>query len=269
MNRSSQAPACPNYSKYALALVVWWLLGFAISERMQGIFGGMECIVDELENRLTRTRVLPNCWVKQVQRTSSNRMRLIFDEKKRPADNEVAALQYDRVILALPKSAVQDIERQSGDVFTNEPDIAGLLDSAFGFPMVKTFVVVKDRWWENENRANRYATQIPTRELHYWRGHTKDSTQGLIMAYTHNPASAFWANYVPAGPRSMRIAYSKRSCLLRCATDFCGRSPSTLANPTGRRSARTTSSGTAFATGAANLTAAPIMRGGRSACTGW
>ena len=218
-------PENPNAAEW----VVWWLLGFAISERMQGIFGGMECIVDELENRLTRTRVLPNCWVKQVQRTSSNRMRLLFDEKKRPADHEVATLQYDRVILALPKSAVQDIERQSGDVFTNEPDIAGLLDSAFGFPMVKTFVVVKDRWWENENRANRYATRIPTRELHYWRGNTKDSTQGLIMAYTDNPASAFWANYVPAGPQidahrtlEKELPPALRDRLLRKITQYLG-----------------------------------------------
>jgi hypothetical protein len=47
-----------------------------------------------------------------------------------------------------------------------EKKLPGLLDSAFGFPMVKLFVVVKNRWWEEANRANRYATRVPTRELH-------------------------------------------------------------------------------------------------------
>jgi hypothetical protein len=190
-------PENPNAAEW----VVWWLLGFAISERLQGIFGGMECIIDELEKRLTGTTVLTNCWVKKIERTPSNQLKLIFDSKKRPQQDGVGEELYDRVILALPKSALQDIERQSSEAFASEPEMTQLLDSAFGFAMVKTFVVVKDRWWEHENRANRYATRVPTRELHYWRGQTKESTQGLIMAYTDSPASAFWANYVPAGPQ--------------------------------------------------------------------
>jgi hypothetical protein len=106
------------------------------------------------------------------------------------------------VILALTKSAVQRILHPSGPAFAAEPEIHGLLDSAFGFPMVKMFVVVKNRWWEEANRANLYATRVPTRELHYWKGHTLDSKQGMIMLYTDRPASSFWSNYVAPGEQT-------------------------------------------------------------------
>jgi hypothetical protein len=66
---------------------------------------------------------------------------------------------------------------------------------------VKIFLVVKERWWEEDNRANRYATRLPTRELHYWKGLTQGSKQGPIMVYTDAPASTFWANYIPPGPQ--------------------------------------------------------------------
>jgi monoamine oxidase len=135
-----------------------------------------------------------------VEITASNKIALRFHGSQRPRD-DIAKREYDHVILALPKSALQDIERASREAFQPEPQIRELLNSAFAFPMVKTFLVVAHRWWEEENRANRYATRVPTRELHYWKGHTKDSRQGLIMAYTDRPASSFWANYVPPGPQ--------------------------------------------------------------------
>lgn len=64
------------------------------------------------------------------------------------------------------------------------------------------FVVMRNRWWEEDNRANRYATRVPTRELHYWKALTTNSKQGLIMGYTDRPASAFWASYVPPGAQT-------------------------------------------------------------------
>jgi monoamine oxidase len=190
-------PENPNAAEW----LVWWLLGFAISEKLQGVFGGMECIVDRLVQQLDRTALFTDCWVKRLERTDANKLTLVFDDHKRPAGH-VAAREYDRVILALPKRALQDVARQSPAAFAQEPEITGLLDSTFAFPMVKTFVVVKNRWWEEDTMANRYATQMPTRELHYWKGHTDGSRQGLIMAYTDAPASSFWANYVPPGPQS-------------------------------------------------------------------
>lgn len=186
-------PENPNAAEW----LVWWLLGFAISQQLQGIFGGMQCIVDQLEEKLK------DCGVRRGKQlfTKSkvteltaykSKLRLVFEANKR-----IPSSGYDRVIFALPKGPTERIVHRSKVALEMEKKLPGLLDSAFGFPMVKLFVVVKNRWWEEANRANRYATRVPTRELHYWKGHTKDSTQGLIMLYTDRPASSFWANYVP------------------------------------------------------------------------
>lgn len=193
-------PENPNAAEW----LVWWLIGFSISEKLQGIFGGMECIVDKLTARLKSDPNNPfdchdNSWVKRIEKTKSGELKLNFDKKKRPKDSEVANRTYKHVILALPKKALQQVYSQSLEAFAQEKEMKGLLDSAFGFPMVKMFVVVKERWWEEEHRANRFATRVPTRELHYWKGRTQGSKQGLIMAYTDRPASAFWSNYVPSG----------------------------------------------------------------------
>jgi hypothetical protein len=196
-------PENPNAAEW----LVWWLLGFSTNEKLQGIFGGMECIVDKLTARLNSDPDNPfdhheNSWVKGIEKTESGELKLLFDEgDKRPADPEVLNRTYKHVILALPKKALQQVHSQSPKAFAQESDMKGLLDSAFGFPMVKMFVVVRERWWEEEHRANRFATRLPTRELHYWKGHTEHSKQGLIMAYTDRPASSFWSNYVPPGPQ--------------------------------------------------------------------
>jgi hypothetical protein len=70
--------------------------------------------------------------------------------------------------------------------------------------MLKLFLVVKERWWEEDvARTNRYATLIPSREIHYRKSHVEGSRKGLILLYTDRPASTFWGNYVqPSGAQS-------------------------------------------------------------------
>ncbi|MDR3638000.1 MAG: FAD-dependent oxidoreductase [Isosphaeraceae bacterium] len=194
-------PENPNAAEW----FVWWLLGFAISEQLQGVFGGMECIVDKLVDQIKKDvdekRLLTNCWVTALERKGS-KLKLVFHADHSPASVDDADREYDRVILALPRRPLEKLASRSESVFASEPEIGKLLDSAFGFPMVKTFLVVKKRWWEEENIANRFATRVPTRELHYWKGRTKDSHQGMIMLYTDRPGSSFWANYVPPGEQT-------------------------------------------------------------------
>jgi hypothetical protein len=208
-------PENPNAAEW----LVWFLIG--LCEPLEGIFGGSECIIDNLKAELkgsktdrqpgskAKVNIHTGCLVKGIRvavenndKTENNdkKYELQFDSQKR-TDAALADAEsgFDRVILALPEAPLKKIVAQSTEAFGQEPDIEDLLDSAFGFPMVKTFVVVKNRWWEEKNRANRFATRIPTRELHYWKGHTQESTQGLIMAYTDRPATAFWANYLPSG----------------------------------------------------------------------
>jgi hypothetical protein len=75
--------------------------------------------------------------------------------------------EAEHVILALPKSPLQEIARVNRDRLPR--NVLRALDAIFGFPMVKTFIIVNERWWEEDQRTNRYATRIPTRELRAWK----------------------------------------------------------------------------------------------------
>ncbi|HMJ42362.1 MAG TPA: FAD-dependent oxidoreductase [Pseudolabrys sp.] len=98
------------------------------------------------------------------------------------------------VILAIPKAPLEKIVLGNRGVFSES--ICKEIDGVFGFSLVKIFVVVKKRWWEEDQRANVGATSIPTRELHYWKSLTPGSARGMIMIYTDRPGSIFWTNYV-------------------------------------------------------------------------
>jgi flavin-dependent amine oxidoreductase len=47
----------------------------------------------------------------------------------------------------------------------------------------------------NSQHPNSYASNVPTRELHYWM--RKDGTKGMIMIYTDRPGTQFWSDYLP------------------------------------------------------------------------
>ena len=192
-------PENPNAAEW----LTWWMMGLSASDHMEGIFGGMECIIERMSKSLVDNQnitIKPNRWVLAIEKNPGDnklhlRVRDSLTKKDLPPTDE-----YDHVILAVPRRAAQEIYRRSHRVF-EDPKVGDLLESAFGFPMVKTFAVLKERWWEKNNMANRLATRMPTRELHYWKPQDKDDAQGLIMAYTDRPASAYWAAYVPAGPQ--------------------------------------------------------------------
>ena len=63
------------------------------------------------------------------------------------------------------------------------------LDAVFGFPLLKCFFVVNEPWWKKNRKPTSYASNVPTRELHYWM--RKDRTEGLIMVYTDRPGTQF------------------------------------------------------------------------------
>lgn len=123
----------------------------------------------------------------------------------RPGEHEVEVSGYDNVIFAVPKRPLQQILLQSLSLFNKdsnpaEGDVIAWLDTAFDFPLVKVFGIVHRRWWEEDFRPNFGATQMPTRELHYWKGATDGSRQGMVMVYTDRPSSALWSNFVASGP---------------------------------------------------------------------
>jgi hypothetical protein len=189
-------PENPNAAEW----LVWWLVNFGAGE-LQTLFGGMECIVEALIEKIERehVRLFKNITVVCVKKAKGGRVfQLGLDRAVAPSGTRAPRGSYKRVIMALPRSPLEKIAHRSEAVFRKKDDILRLLDSAFGFPMVKMFVVVNHAWWTGP-RANKYATRVPTRELHYWKGATPGSPQGMIMVYTDRPASAFWANYVPPG----------------------------------------------------------------------
>lgn len=197
---------------------VWWLIGLGSSEGLKGIHGGMECIIDSLYDKIREDKAGKGKVAVEKKHHLESLNQKLDGIYLNFADKDAAAGPYQRVILALPKCAVEKAAYRNlaafGDGQTafsatpangKEPEkIPKLLKSAFAFSMVKLFVIVKNRWWGKTNRANRYATRVPTRELHYWAGLSKgdvqrDSNQGMVMLYTDRPASTFWANYVAPG----------------------------------------------------------------------
>jgi hypothetical protein len=202
---------------------VWWLRGLGSCEKLHGIFGGMECIVDTLTNKLRaeglkldgsldHSSYMTKCQVTEVFIEGEKlqiKVKETEDQKegsKRNQESSVAKQLYDHVVFAHPKCALEKIVYRNLNTFEREPQVTDMLNAAFGFPMIKLFIVVKDRWWR-ATMANRYATRVPTRELHFWPGSSKKdgerrSPQGLIMRYTDRPASSFWANYVKPGEQN-------------------------------------------------------------------
>lgn len=197
-------PENPNAAEW----LVWWLRGFSITTSLKGIYGGMEYIVHRLENyiqgksaRNRKFRLFKNTKVTSLH-TNNGMVKLNCRVSAKPKkQKQPSKIAYSRVIMALPRQPMEMIWNNSDlkVVGADELTVPRLLESNFGFPMVKTFFVVKNRWWEQETRANWYATRIPTRELHYWKGRSRGSNQGMIMMYTDRPASAFWSNYANPG----------------------------------------------------------------------
>lgn len=190
-------PENPNAAEW----LIFWLRNIKGSKHLQGVYGGMKCITAELGNRLRKKGLKVEVKTKrkliaiEPDKKDANRVVLTFEETSE-AKGEKPKVQCSarQVILALPKAPLAKLALTNRQHFAEE--IIKDLDAVFGFPMVKLFVVVKRRWWEEEYRANLYATRIPTRELHYWKSLQAGSKKGMVMMYTDRPASSFWANYI-------------------------------------------------------------------------
>jgi monoamine oxidase len=140
-----------------------------------------------------RVQIRTRYELKRVRPQGNERIRLTFSVSSddRIVEEDIIA---KRVILAIPKVPLQRVLIASAPFIPK--DVRDAADSVFEFPMTKVFVVVRERWWEEEHRANLYATRLPTRELHYFKSRDQTSRRGMIMAYADRPSSSFWANYV-------------------------------------------------------------------------
>jgi monoamine oxidase len=111
------------------------------------------------------------------------------------------------VVLALPQRplAKLDLEPLRRDI-----------DAVVGIPLLKVFFIVDQPWWEDNRPSNRFAADLPTREIYYWK--SRDKSKGVLMIYTDRPALAFWTDYLNApagaGGESSRMRQEKAATWL-------------------------------------------------------
>lgn len=169
----------PNAAEH----LIMWLRGIKSTNSLRGIRGGMQLMVAELEKRLT-----PDRGVQLHTSRTAVALQPVTDEglaKVRIRFSDGSEVIARDVILALPKRPLQKL------------DLAPLrddLDAVVGIPLLKVFFVVDQPWWEDNRPANRFAADLPTREIHYWK--SRDRSKGVIMIYTDRPALQFWIDYL-------------------------------------------------------------------------
>lgn len=204
-------PENPNAAEW----LTWWMRQFSISSELVGIFGGMQSITEKLVmqtglkigDRTAEMKGAPctNGGTLKIFRERTVRA-LLPDRSKANSihlqfsDLTPSSQSYQRVVLALPAVPAEKLVQSSADIFPDirsQQDFAELLQTSMPLQLVKVFFIVRERWWEDDVRANLGATRYPTREVYFWKSRIKGSRRGLIMLYTDRPAASFWANYVP------------------------------------------------------------------------
>src|SRR6266849_9219997 len=82
-------PENPNAAEW----LVCWLIGFAIGEKLQGVYGGMECIIDELVKKLPdQDNLHTEHRVVALERTDSNKLKLVFEAARSPPRSPVKSM---------------------------------------------------------------------------------------------------------------------------------------------------------------------------------
>jgi hypothetical protein len=213
-------PENPNAGEW----LAWWLRQISISSHLEGIFGGMQSVIEKLviamgverdaQNPLHMTngsnlRIHLNTtvtaltkkgsWIDVTAVTKENSQGAVTSTRHPKSTGD----PFHRAIMALPTVPAEKLTQNSNLWSEDDPDpenkkrFTDYLHSALPFQLVKVFFIVRERWWEENVRANPDVTRYPTREVYFWKSRNRDSRRGLIMLYTDRPAATFWANYVP------------------------------------------------------------------------
>jgi hypothetical protein len=186
----------PNAAEH----LIMWLRAIKSSESLRGIRGGMGLLVHRLVNRLEsapysrHVTLHINHTLVSLTPSANTSREGIGDEVSLHFANRPTVVASE-VILAMPK---RPLERLS------IPGMATELDKVLDIPLLKVFFIVDQPWWEDDRPPNRFAGDLPTREVHYWK--SEDKTRGVMMVYTDRPALHFWADYLtPEGANTDRL----------------------------------------------------------------
>ena len=252
----------PNAAEH----LVMWLRSIKSTNSLRGIRGGMQLMVAELAEaahaRARRRSCTPAARSSAVE----------------PAARTTPAT--GRVACGSPTAAPCSPETwcwRCRSVRSSKLDLAPLrrdLDAVVGIPLLKVFFVVDQPWWEDNRPANRFAADLPTREIHYWK--SKDRSHGVLMIYTDRPALQFWTDYLSTDeePACTRISAGRLAARSR-ADGRIGRAaaePPAVAAVRAIRArlraqrlhGRSSPGRAASATGARSRTTAPSTSGGRA-----
>jgi monoamine oxidase len=167
----------PNAAEH----LVMWLRSIKSTNSLRGIRGGMHLMVAELQKRLTPERGIQlhtGCTLINLEPVG-DKVRLRFADGSSVVAREV--------VLALPQRPLAKL-----DLTPLRRDI----NAVVGIPLLKVFFIIDQPWWEDNRPSNRFAADLPTREIYYWK--SKDRSKGVLMVYTDRPALQFWTDYLDA-----------------------------------------------------------------------
>ncbi|MDN5752527.1 MAG: FAD-dependent oxidoreductase [Nitrosospira sp.] len=170
--------------------IIFWLRAIRSTGSLRGIRGGMSRIVWKLLERLNEERKNnPSLCIQKGRKVLG--LESDGDEVNVFVEHEEKPIKARSVILALPKRPLEEMH------WNGKPPPKRLkeaLNAVACLPLLKCFFVIERPWWEDNRPLNRYAADIPTRELLYVK--SDDRTKGLIMVYTDRPAITFWSDYL-------------------------------------------------------------------------
>jgi hypothetical protein len=173
----------PNAAEH----LIFWLRNIKSSDTLRGIRGGMALIVYKLVAQLESPEISEVVTLhRQHALTALSRVRADGDERVQLQFEGRAPVTAREVILAMPKRPLERLPLPA--------EIASRLETVQDIPLLKVFFVVDRPWWEDNRPPNRYAGDLPTREMHYAK--SEDRTRGVIMLYTDRPALRFWTDYL-------------------------------------------------------------------------
>ncbi|HEY1613844.1 MAG TPA: FAD-dependent oxidoreductase [Rhizomicrobium sp.] len=118
--------------------------------------------------------------------------------------NRTIALSARRVVLAMPRRALERIEDFPAG---RDPRVAGLITSVVGVPATKAFVLYPRPWWRDLGiDGGRSITDMPAR-MFYALGAEKERPAGepangfgLLMAYCCGAEVEYWQQLAPQAP---------------------------------------------------------------------
>lgn len=204
-------PDNPNAAEWA----IFWLRLFQLGNKpLATVRSGVYTIIEKLESELRSDPAFTLCTGCEVtgvspagdERKLALRLRKTGDDRIKEDGHE-----FDHVILAIPQYPLTKLADDLPETVTKR------LDSVIGFPLLKTFAVLRDPWWLRESPpaktkppvkrlmmngkiplfSQRGAGKIPTRETHYYV--RPQDNLGMMMLYTDHPATEYWKTLVPSG----------------------------------------------------------------------